>query len=142
MISVNWSELLDAFEFASAGGEVFVDLDTGVLHYSEDEFDVDVDDESPEAVETSGRNIALPHKNDLDLGRSLVLAFVAQNLPADVGSVAGYFRARGAYRRFKDLLQHRNALEAWYAFEKEATEKALMQWCADHEIAPVFDPAV
>jgi len=140
MISVKWSELLDAFEFASAGSEVLVDLDTGMLHYIDDEFDSD--EELPDGDETSDRRVALPHKNDLDLGRTLALAFVAQNLPDDMDRVAGYFHKRGAYGRFKDLLQNRNALEAWYAFESQASEKALMQWCADHGVHPVSDAAI
>ena len=39
------------------------------------------------------------------------------------------FHKRGAYARFKDLLQRKNALDRWYDFEAEATEAALREWC-------------
>ena len=52
-------------------------------------------------LETSDRYIAIPHKNDLDLGRNLALRLVEQQLPAYYGRVVGHFRRKGAYTRFK-----------------------------------------
>ena len=46
-------------------------------------------------------------------------------LPADVGRTESIFSARGAYSRFKDMLEHRNALDRWYDYENTATETAL-----------------
>jgi hypothetical protein len=75
----------------------------------------------------------------VDLGRPLALAFAATELPDDDDTVAGFFRRRGAYRRFKDLLEKRGKLEAWYEFENRATEDALLAWCAEHGIEPGAD---
>lgn len=58
-------------------------------------------------------------------------------LSDQLDEVHDIFRHRGAYARFRDLLTRRNALDRWYAFEKEATEKALRGWCAENEV--VFD---
>jgi len=55
-------------------------------------------------LETFDRCIAVPHKNDLDLGRSLALRFVDQQLPDRSAAVRAIFQQRGAYARFKDLL--------------------------------------
>jgi hypothetical protein len=140
MVTVSFSELLDAFEFASSGGpyenRAFVSLDTGSLHCISDE--IELEEELPEDIDTSDRYLALPHKNDLDLGRRLAISFVKQNLPDEYDRVIGYFHKRGAYGRFKDLLEHRDVLETWYAFEKEATEQALKQWCEENEIQLSF----
>jgi hypothetical protein len=62
------------------------------------------------------------------------LAFVAAELPDDYDTVAGFFRRRGAYGRFKDLLDARGKLQRWYEFENQATEDALRDWCADNGI--------
>ena len=136
MVTVKFSELLDAFDFASFGGQyesrAFVNLDTGSLHCISD--GIELDEEVPEDLEASDRYLAIPHKNDLDLGRRLAISFVEQNLPDDYDRVIGYFHKRGAYSRFKDLLEHRSVIEAWYAFEKESTERALRQWCEEHGI--------
>lgn len=136
MVSIKWSELLDAFEFASIGslGEnvAFVDLDTGLFHFISEE--ADLEEETPEDLESSDRYLALPHKNELELGKQLALSFIGQHLPNELDKVVGYFHKRGAFSRFKDLLEERGILEAWFTFEKQATEQALRQWCDEHDL--------
>ncbi len=136
MITIKFSAVLDAFQFANSGApfesSAFVNLDTGAMHCTSNL--IDLEEDVPDDLETSDRYIALPHKNDLDLGRDLALLFVEQDLPGDLSTVAGFFRSRGAYSRFKDLLATRDALETWYAFEAQATETALRAWCSEHGI--------
>ncbi|MFP3558504.1 hypothetical protein SB861_48755 [Paraburkholderia sp. SIMBA_049] len=92
------------------------------------------DENIPDDLETSDRYLAIPHKNDLDLGRSLALRFVARELPARYDQVEGFFRRLGAYARFKDLLQREAILDGWYAFEANSVECALRQWYAENGI--------
>lgn len=143
MVSVRWSELIDAFDVANFGGgyenRAFVNLDTGSFHFISDT--LDLDEEPPEDIDTSDRYLALPHKNDLDLGRELALSFTEQHLPKEFDRVHGYFHKRGAYGRFKELLDDRGVLEDWYAFEKDATERALRQWCKENDIEIIPEPA-
>jgi hypothetical protein len=130
-VLVDAEELHLAFDFVSSGQpfehSAYICLDTGRIYWHSDALDVDED--LPEALEESDRYIAVPDKNDLELGRRLVLAFVRQELPHDYRTVDAIFQRRGAYRRFKDFLQERGALERWYEFENEATERALHAWC-------------
>ena len=44
------------------------------------------------------------------------------------------YRQRGAYRRFKDFLERRGRIQAWYDYESAATEARLRAWCAEHGI--------
>jgi len=44
------------------------------------------------------------------------------------------FSKRGAYQKFKDLLERRKALERWYDFEVKATEQAVRKWCEENSI--------
>lgn len=76
----------------------------------------------------------LPDKRDLDLGKPLVLAFVREFLPDDFDNVRYFFNKRGAYANFKALLAKRRAIDRWHAFENEATEEALREWCKDQRI--------
>ena len=48
--------------------------------------------------------------------------------------VQDFFRHRGAYARFKDLLAAAGCLDKWYAFEAECTEQALKDWCEVNQI--------
>ena len=76
----------------------------------------------------------MPDRRDLELGRRLVLRFIEDTSPGDVDTVSGFFRRRGAYARFKDLLHARGLLERWYDFENRATEQALVEWCEENGI--------
>ena len=51
-----------------------------------------------------------------------------------VQPASGFFRHRGAYARFKELLLSEGCLDKWYAYEAEATEQALRDWCRANEI--------
>ena len=92
------------------------------------------EDECPDDLETSDRYIEIPHKTELDLGNNLALRFVEERLPGRYTDVDAFFRRRGAYARFKELLAAEGCLEEWYAFEAESTERALREWCKANEI--------
>lgn len=53
-------------------------------------------------------------------------------LPNPVREIEDCFRRRGAYGRFKAILERAGCLEKWYRFEAAATEKALREWCAEN----------
>jgi len=136
MVAVRFDDLLLAFEFVSGGPPMehnaYVFIDTGRIYWTSD---LDsMEGEIPDDLETSDRYIAIPHKNDLDLGRNLALRFVEQELPERYGRAEAFFRSRGAYARFKQLLESEGVLEKWYKFEAELVEKALRGWCAENGI--------
>ena len=91
-------------------------------------------DELPEDIDDPEKYIAIPHKSDLHLGKDLVIEFASSFLPQDVNKVEEIFSRRGAYARFKDLLQNRGMLNDWYEFENERVKKALKEWCWENDI--------
>lgn len=129
--TVKFEDLALAFEFVSSGApdehEAFVSLDTGAIHWNVD------DEEMPDDLD-SERYLAIPHKNDLDLGRELVLRFAEERMPQRYDRIDGIFRSRGAYGRFKDLLEAEGRLDEWYAYEAAATARALREWCQENGI--------
>lgn len=58
----------------------------------------------------------------------------ANKLPEHYGQAKAFFRSRGAYARFKQLLESEGVLEKWYQFEEESVEQALRDWCAENSI--------
>jgi hypothetical protein len=44
------------------------------------------------------------------------------------------FSRRGAYRRYKDLLEQKGLLDEWYDFEQQRTRQALLDWCEENGI--------
>lgn len=137
MVTIKYDDLSLAFDFVSSGAPMehraYVSLETGKVYWISEWNPVEEED-IPDDLETCGRYLEIPHKNDLDLGRELALRFVEKRLPDRYDRVADIFHRRGAYRRFKELLAAEGCLEDWYAFETEATEQALKEWCQENNI--------
>jgi hypothetical protein len=133
--AIPYADVENAFMFASMGPvcshSAILCRDTGQFYYTSDMGD---SDELPDDVDDAEKYIELPHKNDLDLGKKLALDFAAEQLAADFDHVADIFRRKGAYARFKDLLEQRGLLDAWHKYETERSDSALRQWCADNGI--------
>ena len=131
----NFQDILEAFEFVNFGSmdehQAFLDKETGKVYYHS-EFGDD-EEELPEDI-NGAKYIVIPHKNDLDLGKKLVLDFAHEYLPDEVAMIHAMFNRKGAYSRYKDLLEHRGMLEKWYEYELEKQEKALREWCQSSSI--------
>ncbi len=144
MVTVEYDDLSMAFGFVSCAGPMehraYVSLDTGAIFWISETNPIE-EDEVPDDLETSDRYIAIPHKNELGLGNELALRFVEEQLPDRYTDVQAFFRRRGAYARFKELLAAERCLEEWYAFEAASTERALREWCKENEIQLVGSAA-
>ena len=137
-MEIKFTDIELAFEYVSSAPET---ANTAVLCKETSEIfyasDYDDEDEIPEEVYDREDCIEIPHKNDLDLGRNLVFEFVAQYLPGDFERVRQIFSKRGAYRRYKDLLEHRDYLKKWYDYEDTRQKENLRKWCEENEIAVI-----
>jgi hypothetical protein len=133
---VSFADLLLAFEFVSSGSfgehEVFLCKESGKTYWGSDYGGEE--DELPEDIDDDERYVQVPDKRELDLGNVLALKFAGEFLPDDFDDVRRIFDRRGAYARFKDLLQRRRVLDQWYEFEARATEAALRAWCEENAI--------
>ena len=136
MVTVKYEDLSAAFDFVSFAApmehQAYLSIDTGTICWISELNPLE--EEIPDDLETSDRYLAIPHKNDLDLGSELALRFAAAELSDHYNAVEQFFRHRGAYARFKELLASERCLEKWYAFEADSTERALKNWCAENNI--------
>jgi hypothetical protein len=133
-MTIEFKDVMDAFHFVSFGQmyehQAFLDKETGKTYWhsefgdNEEELPDDIDDE---------RYIGIPHKNELGLGKNVVIDFAYEYLPSEADEIELIFR-RGAYSRFKSLLERKGALDKWYEFEEKAQEKALREWCEENGI--------
>ncbi|MCQ4189044.1 hypothetical protein [Methylocystis suflitae] len=131
VLRVSFRDIQDAFEFVSAGGgdehEAFLCKQTSKIYYHSELYD-DLD-QLPDDIGDSDKFLQIPDKRELDLGKPLALDFAREFLADDFDGVRRFFRKKGAYARFKELLERRGALDRWYAFEEKAVERALRTWC-------------
>ena len=136
-MTIKYDDLSAAFDFVSFAAPMeqraYVSLDTGAIYWISETNPIDEED-LPDDLDASDRYIAIPDKNELDLGNNLALRFVEEQLPDRYADVEDFFRRRGAYARFKELLAAEKCLEKWYAFEAESTERALRHCCKANEI--------
>jgi hypothetical protein len=134
--NMKYSDIEDAFLFVSMSPPdehyAYLNKETGETYYVSTLGD---SDELPADLEENEKYINIPHKNDLNLGRELVFDFITASLPDEYERVRGIFSRKGAYARFKDLLEDKGQLEAWYKFEQKATEEALRAWCTENDIS-------
>ena len=134
--AVPFDKILEAFEFVSFGPaeehHAYLCLETGKIYWHSELGDDS--EELPEDIDDAEKYVAIPHKNDLDLGKNLAIDFVDEFLPDDVNDVARMFSRRGAYSTFKNLLERRGLLPRWYEYETAAQEKALREWCTGQGI--------
>ena len=139
-IMLSYEEILDAYEWVSADPSLqntaYVNRTTGTVYLETDE--IGDDDTLPEDIEDGTKYIAVPYKHDLDLGKALVFDFVEEYLRDDLDKVSGYFKRPGAYSKYKDLLERKQLLEAWYAYERQKTFEALCKWASENSIPQQF----
>jgi hypothetical protein len=132
---VKFEDIQEAFDFVSFGEmythQAFLNRETGKIYWhsefgdNEEELPNDLDDE---------KYIEIPHKNELELGKRLVLEFAYKHLPSDAENIESIFSRKGAYSVFKSLLEKKGDLDKWYEFESQAQEKALRVWCKENGI--------
>jgi hypothetical protein len=130
---VRYSELETALEVADSvdmGWSAFVCSKTGNFFYEGDGIEVPV----PDDLHDNEQYIQIPDRYALDLGTRLVFEFVRRYYNEDFEEVMRIFHKKGAYSRYKLLLDRRDGLDHWNEFVCESTKKALLEWCARNDI--------
>ena len=130
-MKIQFSDIEDAFTFVSFGAPcehfAYLNIKTGETYYVSELGDSD--EELPEDLYENEDYIEIPHKNELKLGRNLVYDFIGNRLPEEFDKVQRIFQKKGAYSRYKDLLEKKGLLDEWHQFEEVQTEKELRNWC-------------
>jgi hypothetical protein len=134
-MTISFDDIKNAFFFVSMDqkymNNAYLCKETGQIFYTSEMGD---SDELPEDIDDPDKYITIPHKNDLELGKALVIEFTSEYLPEELDRVYSIFRSRGAYSRYKDLLDEKGLLDKWYRFENERQKVALKKWCRENRI--------
>jgi hypothetical protein len=126
MARVSLNDLLDALEYVSSVVTVeacaYVSRDTGSIYFVGND---KPEEAAPEDLESSDRYVAVPSKQELDLGKRVALRFAEAHLPEHYSTIRSIFSHPRAYGQFKELLEERGQLAAWYEFENNAQRETL-----------------
>jgi hypothetical protein len=135
-MDIRFSDVLDLFELVNFGSqfdhEGYICKVSGKTYFHS-EFG-DNEEELPNDI-TDERYLVIPHKNELNLGINLAFDFIQEYLPKEFEKVRSLFYRKGAYAKFKSLLESSGKIEEWYKFEAKRTEQALREWCAEQDVA-------
>lgn len=135
MPKVNYSDLEDAFLFADADFEgedtAYISWKTGKIYWVSDDGEFEP---LPDDFYESEKYLPIPNRMDLDLGTELVKDFAATLSEELQDQIREAFRSRGAYSRFKRLLDQNGILADWYQYESQRQKEAICDWCKVHGI--------
>lgn len=129
---VSRGELEDTVAWVSSDfldNEAYVCRKTGKIYWISGDPGIGDEEELPADIHDGDKYLPVPRKRDLDLGNRLAFDFASEYLPDRYDHVRDIFRRKGAYRRFKNLLDRQGLLEAWYRYSDEQEAKALTEWC-------------
>lgn len=134
-MNIKFSDVLDLFELVNFGSqfdhEGYICKASGKTYFHS-EFG-DNEEELPNDI-TDEKYLVIPHKNELNLGINLAFDFIQEYLPAEFEKVRSIFHRKGAYAKFKSLLESTDKIEEWYKFEAKRTEQVLQEWCAEQDV--------
>ena len=134
-MEISFDDIENAFMYVSSNQQymnnAYLCKETGKIFYTSEMYD---SDELPEDIDDPDKYITIPHKNDFELGKSLVFEFASKYLADELDKINSFFHSRGAYSRYKDFLNRKGFLDKWYKFEDERQNTALKQWCLDNNI--------
>jgi len=134
-MNIKFSDVLDLFELVNFGSpfdhEGYICKESGKTYFYS-EFG-DNEEELPDDINNE-KYLVIPHKNELNLGNKLAFDFTLEYLPTEYEKVRSIFNRKGAYARFKSLLESADQIEEWYKFEAKRTEEALREWCIEQGI--------
>lgn len=132
---MRYSDIEMAFDYVSSNqphiNHAYISRLTGDVYYTSEMYD---SDELPDDIDDVSIYVSIPHKNELNLGKQLALNFASEFLPNDHDTVYKIFGRKGAYSRYKQLLEDRGKLEQWYQFEADKQREALLNWCKENLI--------
>ena len=130
--------VMEAIEMADDNSTAFYDLENQeLIWYIEDVgYQMDEDDEDIEEIIEEGwqtRFFRLPTKFDIN-EYHFMENFIYDEIPA--GGVREQFesaiRGRGAFRRFRQLVERLDILDDWYKYKEKEQRKLAIEWCEEN----------
>jgi hypothetical protein len=139
--AVSLDELIAAMFFVSGdsnlGTAAYLHLPSGEIYWQSDnelvrEFYDGAD--PPADMDNSPDYLPIPNKADVNAGKALVFAFVAQFVPYAYSEVAAMFRKSKPYQRFREMLEARDLLVSWEQFRDAGQKEAMRKWCRKNDV--------
>lgn len=128
-MKVNLDVVLDAIEMADDNYTYFLDLKTGESVFLADELMTGLDNEGLEDKidENPERYLRLPTKFEIH-EYHIMEEFIWTLKGEKANQLERVIQGRGAFRRFKDMINHMGIEQKWYHFQAEYYKKLAVEW--------------
>lgn len=134
-MKIKLDDIAQAVEFVSADSDgentAYIDRETGRYFYVSAV--VEPEPDRPHDL-SDARYVAIPNKQELDLGTWLVYAFADDYMPEYAQQIRQFFRKKGAYRQLSEFLAENDMTDAWHAYRDAAEQRAIRTWCGENGI--------
>ena len=128
--------VIDAIEMADDNYTYFLDLETGESVFLADELITGLDNEGLEVEieENYGtRYLRFPTKFDIN-EYHIMEEFIWTLEVEKANKLECAIQGRGAFRRFKDMVNRMGILQQWYNFQAEYYRKLAIEWCKENRL--------
>ena len=130
-MKINISTIIEAIEMADDNFTFFLDLETGKSVLLADELSTGMDNEGLEnEIE---RFFRLPTKFEIH-EYNIMEEFIQTLKGEDADKLEQVIQGRGAFRRFKDMVNRRGITKQWYDFQADYYRNLAIAWCQEHGI--------
>ena len=123
-------KIVEGLEMQNSESHVFFNTRTGDLVYLDECFATQEELESYQYDET---HISLPSHYDIheyDIMRRFILTIDDETY----SHIADLIRGKGAFRRFKSVINRLGIAENWYAYKMDVLHKIAIEWCHTNSI--------
>lgn len=134
-MKVNISVVMDAIEMADDNYTYFLDLETGESVFIADELITCLDNEGleDEIDDNPERYLRLPTKYEIH--EYHIMEEFIWSLEGEKAAKLEYtIQGRGAFRRFKDMVNRMGIAQQWYDFQTDYYKRLAKEWCRNHEL--------
>ena len=134
-MKINISTIIEAIEMADDNFTFFLDLETGKSVLLADELSTGMDNEGleNEIEDNPERFLRLPTKFEIH-EYNIMEEFIQTLKGEDADKLEQVIQGRGAFRRFKDMVNRRGITKQWYDFQADYYRNLAIAWCQEHGI--------
>lgn len=136
-MSVDPQKLLEAFLFSHKSGRddryAVIDKRSGRLYLITGDFEDS--HEFPEDYYSSDYYLVIPDRDELHVGKQLILSFASNFLSEKIHSeIEKFYYSPHPFEKFRDILTREGLTDRWLSFELSEELRALKDWCLKNNI--------
>ena len=131
-VAVKIREIMDGMEMVDDQTTVYYDTKTGQLILDCDA-SYGLNEVSSEELANNKRYLQLPDRFEIN-EYHMVEAFIADQSEENANRLFRAIQGRGAFRRFKDLIDELGLSEAWYEFRENCYRDRAVRWCLGNDL--------